>query len=253
MSAIADRFGPLRPAIGPRARSALAALGIAFGGLAAGVLGLLLVRPLVELLGVAETEPYRLLAGNQIQVGFAAFGLGYLALCGDRGRYLRVRTPGFEDLAWIVAGQPLVVYLSIPVAAATGLLLGHPTYGGASEGIELAENLHLWPVALVGMYLFAAPAEELVYRGLVQGRLREDFDTAGVVALGGLLFGVLHLLVGLLTPGTGLAGALQWGISATVPGLVWGLAYERTENLLVTSTLHAISWTVPVEAALPFV
>jgi len=29
-----------------------------------------------------------------------------------------------------------------------------------------------------------------------------------------------------------------------LPGLAWGFAYERTENLLVTAVTHAMVWTV---------
>lgn len=249
----ADLERPEVPDLGERARTALAAFGLSVGGFVAGVFGLFVVRLLVGLLGVGDTEAYRLLAGHHIQFGFAVFAIGYLLVRDDRERFARLRRPTLVDVGWIVAGQPLVIYLGLLVGAVTATFLGHPTFGGASESIELADNLHLWPVALVGLYGFAAPAEELVYRGIVQGRLRESFATPGVVLLGGLLFGFMHLLVGLLTPEVGLDGALTWGIGATVPGFVWGLAYEQTDNLLVTSLLHAMAWTVPFEAVLPFV
>ena len=96
------------------------------------------------------------------------------------------------------------------------------------------------------MFIFAAPAEELVYRGIVQGTLRQSFNLAGVVVAGGLLFGLMHVLVGLVTPGVGSLGALRWGITTALPGMVWGYAYERTENLAVTAITHAMTWTVTV-------
>ncbi|ERH13387.1 MAG: CAAX amino terminal protease family, partial [halophilic archaeon J07HB67] len=39
--------------------------------------------------------------------------------------------------------------------------------------------------------------------------------------------------------------AIDWVASTAVGGVVWGVVYERTRNLVVTSVSHAMSWTVP--------
>lgn len=64
--------------------------------------------------------------------------------------------------------------------------------------------------------------------------------------------GLLHFLTGLTTPAVSLSESFHWGISAAVPGLLWGYAYERTENLLVPAVMHAMSWTIPFSALVPF-
>ena len=71
------------------------------------------------------------------------------------------------------------------------------------------------------------------------------------MTVGALTFGLLHLLSGLLTPSVGVVGALAWVAETIFPGLVWGYAYERTENLLVTSVTHAMTWTQPWAVVLP--
>lgn len=250
-----ERWGPsgLPEGTVGRTRALLAVLGIAVGAFLAGMVGILGVGALASAAGVAGTDAYEVLSGNLIQVGFAAFGAGYLLWRGDRERFVRLRRPTLEDLAW-VAGLPvafgLLGLVLEPALAAVGL--PHPTPGGGHEGIALASRPDLWPVAFVGLYLFAAPAEELVFRGIVQGRLRGTFDTAGVVLGGGLAFGLLHFLAGLPTAGVGVAGALYWGIETFFVGILWGIAYERTGNLAVTAVNHAMMWTVPFHAVFVF-
>jgi membrane protease YdiL (CAAX protease family) len=205
----------------------------------------MLTGGLVSVFDLAGSPVVRVLQGNYIQVGFAGFAVAYLLWQGDWNRYIKVRWPTLEDFGWIVALPLLFAAQGVvlpPVLAAVGL--PHPQPGTGMEELALETRPLLWPVAFVGMYLFAAPAEELVYRGIVQGRLRAAFDTLGVVVLAGLLFGVLHFLVGLMTQGVSFGGSLYWGIDTVIPGLAWGYAYERTENLVVTAVTHAMVWTV---------
>lgn len=250
MSVVADRFPDALTDGGGRARAALAAVCIAVGGFVAGLLGLLLVRPAFVVLGVGETAAVQVISGQFIQVGFAAFAGAYLFRHRDWDRYVKVRWPTTEDVAWlfvIPVGFLAIGFVVSPLLAALGL--PDPHVGSGGEQIDLSARPLLWPVAFAWMYLFAAPAEELVYRGLVQGRLRVAFDTAGVVLLGGVAFGLMHFLVGLVTPDVGLAGSVHWGVTTGVPGLLWGYVYERTENLAVTATSHAMTWTaLPYEA-----
>ncbi|MEZ3117412.1 lysostaphin resistance A-like protein [Halobaculum sp. MBLA0147] len=235
-----------------RAWTALAAFGLATGGFVAGVVGILFTRPTAAALGLVGTEAFEYASGTLIQVGFAGFAVAYLLTRSDRERFVRVRRPSVEGVAWLLLGMPLTIYLGLGAGELLTTVLGPAAHHGAGGGeLALVANLHLLPVAIGWQLLFAAPAEELVYRGIVHGRLRAAFDTVGVVLLGALAFGFMHFLVGLLTPGS--VSALRWGLSTVVPGLVWGLAYERTDNLVVPAALHFASWTVPFETILPFV
>lgn len=196
-------------------------------------------------------DAFSVVAGNLIQIGFAVFAIAYLLVQDDRERYVKVRSPTVEDLGWIIMIPLLLIAgSSVLSPVLTALGLPEPMPGGGGESLNLTQRPELWPVAFVGLYLFAAPAEELVYRGILQGELRGSFGTIGVVAIGGLLFGFMHLIVGFVTPAVGIGGSIYWGISAVMPGLVWGYAYERTENILVTAVTHAMSWTVPFHSLL---
>jgi hypothetical protein len=245
----------------PRVAAVAAALGLSVGAFFAGLLGMFPSMLLASVLGVTEMDAYRVVAGNRIQVGFAVFAALYLFTVDDRDRFVKIRVPTISDLAWIGLTLAFIVGVLPPVFDVLSTvgehLFGvesftHGSHESDSEAIELAARPSLWPVVFVGSYLFAAPAEELVYRGIVQGRLRDAFGTAGVVLFGALSFGMMHLLVGLVTPGTGLVGTLYWASESAAGGLVWGYVYERTENLVVTASTHAMLWTVPFHE-LPFV
>jgi len=246
MSALSDRETDRSPSVPPRLRAGAAALGIAVVACVIGVVGILISGTVLRVANISAAPAVSVLRLRSIQVGFAVFAVAFLAWRGDIGQYCKLRIPTIEDAAWIViiplvfAAQGVVLP---PVLAALGL--PHPNPGGGVQ-FDLATMPLLWPVAFVGMFVFAAPAEELVYRGIVQGTLRRAFDTIGIIVLGGVLFGVLHFLVGLITPDVGTLEALRWGITTVFPGIVWGYAYERTENLAVTATTHAMGWTITV-------
>lgn len=240
-----NRFSP--PAVRNQLRTALGALGICIGGLATGVLGLLLFPfdAVFAGVGLAGTVAGDQLSGHKIQLGFAVFALLYLARRDSIERYVRIRKPTLTDLAWLVGIVIAVPLLATLVGHALGVI-GMAATESHGEAFALYDHPAAIPALFVGLYLFAAPAEELVYRGLIHGRLRDAFSTRDRVLIAGVLFGLMHLLVGFLTPSTGVIGAVRWGVTACVPGIVWGLAYERTDNLTVTVVAHAISWTIPV-------
>ncbi|WP_330632802.1 CPBP family intramembrane glutamic endopeptidase [Halocatena halophila] len=236
----------------PRARGTAGALCVATGGFIAGLLGIVLLGVVLPA-WIRETVAFRIAAQHQIQFGFALFGGALLYFHTRPDQLCRIRWPTFGDIAWIAVLPPLMVASGefvTPMLSAVGL---SPPSVGSTGAIDLASNPSFWPLAFVVKYLFAAPAEELLYRGIVQGLLRPAFDRLGIVLISGLLFGLLHLLVGIIQSGVGLESALYWGLSTTVPGVIWGYAYERTENLLVTIIAHAMAWTVPLGILTPFV
>lgn len=111
----------------------------------------------------------------------------------------------------------------------------------------LLQDPILWAVAIPTLYLFAAPVEELLYRGVVQERLRPHLGTAGVVLVSGLAFGLMHAVTYAFTSGPLAYTVISIGAS----GMIWAFVYERTENLAVTAVSHAMFWTVSVQLLLP--
>lgn len=242
------------PAPDGRVRTVASVGGLLLAGIVAGIVGTVVLQLIANVAGIAGT-PVEAVLGGGSQIGFGALAIGYLLYRDDYRRFVRVSRPTAEDIAWVVAlpicfvviGVVLETVLDPVLTAAFGSFDGHGTDGKSTSSLLLSTPL-LIPYAFVTLYLLFAPAEELLFRGIVQGRLRESFDTAGVVLCGGVVFGLLHTAFGLLTPSIGAAAMLYWGIETTVVGWLWGYVYERTENLLVTSVTHAMSWTLPVHA-----
>ncbi|WP_436911270.1 CPBP family intramembrane glutamic endopeptidase [Halosimplex marinum] len=235
----------------PALTAVIGALGLALGGSVAAVVGAIAFRLVAAALGVADSAAFTV-GRVGVQIGFGAVALGYLATADEPSRYAKVRWPTLEDIGWIlvlpvllgVAGFALNAVLSV-VGAATP-----STSHGAQGAAEILANRPvLWAVAIPALYLFAAPAEELLYRGVVQGRLRPHLGTAGVVLVSGLAFGLMHGVMGLVSSTD---RVVHWIASTGVGGAVWALAYERTENLAVTAVSHAMSWTISFSTLLPF-
>ena len=86
------------------------------------------------------------------------------------------------------------------------------------------------PVSL----LFVGPAEELLFRGAVQGRLRQSWGAWPAIVIATVLFGLIHI------PGiTGGFGAqLSYALLVGVLGLLLGYLYEYTQNIIVPSLVH---------------
>ena len=165
---------------------------------------------------------------------FVGFGLGVAAYLGfaDDWRLIRAHLPSLRDLGAIGGG----IFLILLSAAGVGQLLG-------VLGVDVAQNqviavgqsnptyfLYMIPVSL----LFVGPFEELVFRGGVQGLLRRTYGPWVAIALATTLFGAMHVVA--LTGGS--RSILAYVAVAAVLGVVLGLAYELTENLVVPAVIH---------------
>jgi membrane protease YdiL (CAAX protease family) len=126
--------------------------------------------------------------------------------------------------------------------------------------INLGETIGTSPAAspllrstptLVADLLFTAlivgPTEELVFRGLVQTSLNASIRASVSIrswrlrwgtVVAALLFGLFHL-VNLSYQGLG--PTVQQVLTATILGLVFGVLYDRTHNLIGASLAHSIA------------
>ena len=112
-------------------------------------------------------------------------------------------------------------------------------------------SLHVNPVALaaqlVALALVVGPSEELLFRGLIQTSLNASIHAAmhwrgwrislGTV-IAAVLFGLFHLVnLGFQTA----ADTIEQVAIAVILGLVIGLLYDRTRNLLGASLFHSVT------------
>lgn len=81
-----------------------------------------------------------------------------------------------------------------------------------------------------------APAEELFFRGAIQGRLRDDFDAVPSILGASLVFGAYHLA----NFSGSVLGAVLGALVIGGISLLWGYAYERTGNVAVPILVHGL-------------
>ncbi len=98
---------------------------------------------------------------------------------------------------------------------------------------DIAEGFGAVPVQVLLIVIAAPISEEVCFRGMLFGGLRERLPRLGAALLSGLVFGGLHALT---------------GISAVPPLIVFGfvlaLLYEKTGSILPGILLHMLNNSV---------
>lgn len=166
-------------------------------------------------------------------VGFLGFGLAYLHYA-DQLDLVRFDIPSLVDIGYVVAGI-------------LGVLVGWQALGFlfTQFGIEPAESalieqgiqnpsllLLLAPLSII----LVGPAEELLYRGIVQGTIRRVLGPVGAIGIASAVFASIHA--------SGLIGApiemLATLSTVFVLAVVLGSIYELSGNLLVPALVHGL-------------
>jgi membrane protease YdiL (CAAX protease family) len=215
----------------------VAAVGVTLAAIA---LGIAVTIPVVLGLSVANVEiglfTSIVLSFVLLQyVGFGGVSLGYLSWRGiDVREYVPFGVPSLRQVAIVLGGWltalGLIVVASIVVAQLGLEPAANQTTQEASQDPILF--LYLIPV----MFLIVGPMEELLFRGVVQGRLREALSPAPAIVITASIFAPVHVIA--LTGG--LSGRLTTIAILFVPSLVFGAQYEYTENLTVNALTHAV-------------
>lgn len=211
---------------------------LGFGG---PVLALVLSRAIIEGVRAALIPPlaaiFLILVAGQY-VAFGGLALGYLRLramdWAAIRSYLGIRLPSIRDLLTVLGGWLLIIGSLVVISFVVQTLGAQPAENQAGE---LARELPaIIPFLIVAMFLVVGPSEEILYRGVVQGRLRESLGPAASIVLASAIFAVVHWFA--LTGGA--SARLTTVAILFVPSLVFGAVYEYTGNLVVPALLHAI-------------
>ena len=167
-------------------------------------------------------------------IGMLGTALGYLWLR-NRWDLIRVRWPSVRMLVLIGAGVLAAFVLNIvrTVMMVTLELEASSPIVDAGTGTDAATVLLVMTAV---SFLIIAPIEEILFRGVIQGRLSEAYGSTVAIGTASALFALMHL--------PGLSGVLS-GRLLTVGGLftvslVFGWLYERTENLVVPWAVHGL-------------
>lgn len=193
----------------------------------------LAVVPALQL-GLPSTSPFTFaLTIIGAGLGFTATVAAYLAYRDAGIDYIGHRVPSLSDLGWVFGGYVAVIGSVMVIGVLLQLVGSSPdtTNQAAAQGMENPE-LFLWFIPL--SLFVVGPAEELLFRGVVQGRLRESFGPWVAVPVAAGLFALIHFFA--LTGGAA-DRFIAIGI-LFVPSLVFGVAYERTGNIVVPTLIH---------------
>jgi len=220
-------------------RLVLACFALALGGMLLGGIVLFVGAFFVLIpLGIEPSGPALLVLSLVSLQGIAFPGIAaaYFAL---KGRSLRAFVPASVPSAREV-GIVLVAWLGTFVLVGIGAtvvttLAGSPPAENAA-GQTAIENPEFIPVLVVLVFLLIGPGEELLFRGVIQGLLRERFGPAAAILLATATFAPIHIfaLVGSLQ-----AAAVTITILA-IPSVVFGTVYELTDNIVVPTLVHGL-------------
>lgn len=210
------------------------AIAVAFGGL---VLSQWFPEAVLRAADVARIRLSlpEMVAVSTLATDLLGFGLGSVAYLRLRGRgieFVHARRPTVGDVGWIVGGI-VVVLVGYGVAVAGARLLGVRLAGSDVAGLG---ELHPPILVLLAVlsFLVIAPMEELFFRGLVQGTMREALAPTPAVIVASAAFAAVHVF----SIQGSVIGELAFLGSLFVTSLVLGFAYERTDNLAVNVVIH---------------
>ncbi|WP_232700986.1 CPBP family intramembrane glutamic endopeptidase [Halobacterium wangiae] len=221
--------------------SKLKAVAVAFG---IALLGFVLAIPAT----LVVANAYVLLTGNEIDA-VAGLGISMVSLQGiafpatawlyirysDRSwSFIPASFPSLRDLKYVAASY-IGVFASVYAVAILLAVTSTETASNTAATTAL-EHPEIIPYLIVLQLLLIGPGEELLFRGVIQGSLRERFSAPAAILLASLTFAPLHI--------TALVGGLQAvAVSIAilfVPSIFFGYLYEKTENIVAPAVAHGL-------------
>lgn len=222
----------------------IVALLIGILGLVVGIILGGIVIVLLRLAGV-ELGAFVLLVISLITLQGIAFGgvaLSYLRYRGVGIEYIGfdIGFPSLRSSIAVVAGLILafigVVVGSQLIAIIDMVLTGTEIQPAQNAVVKIARgNPAVLLLLIPAAYLLIGPGEELLFRGVIQGRIREAFGPAAGILLASAIFAAIHFTA----LGGSTVGQLATIAVLFLPSLVFGTAYELTDNLVVPILIHA--------------
>jgi membrane protease YdiL (CAAX protease family) len=221
-------------------RAVAVALGVAVLGFVVAIpLGAVMVLSYVAVTGTSAEAigPVATLGLSLVSLQGAAFPLvawAYLRRRGLSWSFVPASLPSRRGLLHVVGGY--FTALGGLVLVSIVLSVAEIETAPNTAGTTALENPEIIPLLIPIQLLLVGPGEELLFRGVIQGSLREHFRAPAAIVLATAMFAPGHIFA--------LSGELS-AVLATVgvifvPSLVFGTLYERTDNIVVPALVHGL-------------
>lgn len=233
---MSENVSPGVPSDRDRLRVVAKSVGLALTGAVAGIVTLFVLANFLQALGVNVEQRIILQYGLSILAlqgfGFIIVVLAFFAI-EDRFDIVSIRMPTLRDAGFAVVGLlGLIGLLALLSALYTTFGVETPSTAIVEDGMQNPQlALYLIPLT----YLFVGPGEELMFRGAVQGMIRERYSAVPAIALASGVFALAHTMNVFGAP-LGQVGAYLFVIFTL--SVLLGTLYEVTGNLLVTIFVH---------------
>ena len=210
------------------------AIGLTYGSYFAGNIVLVVVAAVFAAagFGLAARPALRLFVSSVFLQGvaFGGIAIAYVALTERKFDFIPFDVPDRREAIVIIGGFFALLAL---LAAASAVISWLGLESAQNQIVEIGNrNPAVFLILIPLSFLLVGPGEELLYRGVVQGRLGEALHPARAVVLASALFASIHLfsLSG--------EGKVVYIAVAFVLALVLGAIYEYTGNLTVPAIVH---------------
>lgn len=170
-------------------------------------------------------------------IGAAIFVAGYIARSRHDWSFIDVAMPSGRDLAYAVGVIGVLLVALIGVSQVLEVLGVEPSPHDIEQTARDGDPrllLLLIPLTI----LVIGPAEEVLFRNILQKRLSETISVGGAIAATSVLFALVHL------PAYATSDSLlQIGSSLGVVfvlSILLGYSYVKTQNIVVPSIAHGV-------------
>ncbi|AXR79725.1 CPBP family intramembrane glutamic endopeptidase [Natrarchaeobaculum sulfurireducens] len=170
-------------------------------------------------------------------LGFALAGAIYLQTTGRGWSFVDLRWPTERDWLYLAGGSLVAILFFVVVSVLIQLLQLPAAESQVLEFVGDDQTMILVMIAIV--FLFNAPAEEFLFRNVIQKRLYAAFSRIQAVVAASVIFAAVHLPVYVIYAESALATAVS--LSVIFGGsVIFGYLYAKTDNLLVPTAAHAV-------------
>ncbi|MDZ7687522.1 MAG: type II CAAX endopeptidase family protein [Halobacteriales archaeon] len=225
------------------------AVGLAAGGMLLGFVTLIFLGSALGASGVRLSQSLSIFLSLLALQGVGLVGMAffYLSTTDKEFSYVKLRKPSAKHVA-VGFGSVFVMLAAVVVLSLILQSLGQSAAEhGTVEQIEQNPSIALYMVPL--SILVIGPSEELLFRGVIQTKLRESFSGTGAVGVASVIFALIHIpaygsdvIADIIQQGGVTVENLQ-SLSVTLSilfalALVLGYIYEKTDNLTVPMITH---------------